>query len=121
MISKSKNEIPSAGEDLTSSALNEESYKLLADISPDGMMVSTDGIVVYANPVAAKIWEARDAQEVIETKAVDLVHPDYLGLSENRHAETQVGNSNLPVAQFKIITFRGNEKFCGIHGRRNYY
>ena len=94
---------------------------LSADISPDGMMVSTDGIVVYANPVAAKIWEARDAQEVIGTKAVDLVHPDFLGLSENRHAETQVGNSNLLVAQFKIITFRGNEKFCGIHGRRNYY
>jgi hypothetical protein len=32
------------------------------------MIASTEGIVVYANPAAEKIWEARDPQEIIGTK-----------------------------------------------------
>ena len=91
--------------------LGEERYRQLVELSPDGVLVSTGGVVVYANPDAREIWETSDSQELVGINALDLVHPDSLDLSKARQAQTREGLPNLPVAEIKIVTLKGNEKF----------
>ncbi len=89
----------------------EERYRQLVELSPDGVLVTTNGVVDYANPAALEIWEASDSQELVGINALDLVHPDSLDLSTVRQAQTREGLPNLPGAEIKIVTLRGNEKF----------
>ena len=49
---------------------------LLADLMPDGLMVVSDGIIVFANPSLQKIFGAKSPDELLGKLATDLVGPE---------------------------------------------
>ena len=54
---------------------SEERYRQLAEASPEGIFVHTDDVIVFANRSLAKILGAATPDELIGTRALDVVPP----------------------------------------------
>ena len=50
-------------------------FRRLLDHSPDGILVHAEGLVIYANALAAQMCGATDEQALIGKLAIDLVYP----------------------------------------------
>ena len=55
---------------------SEERYRRLAEVSPDGIIVHTDGKVTFANPMMASILGASVPDEIVGREAIDFVPED---------------------------------------------
>ena len=51
-------------------------YRLLVDLSPDGIVVHQAGLIVYSNAAALRFVGAATIEEVVGSPIVDFVHPD---------------------------------------------
>lgn len=65
---------------------SEERYRLLTDASPDGILVTIDNRIVYANQSAAQIFKATTASEVIGRSLFELIHQKHHNRILARHA-----------------------------------
>ncbi len=55
---------------------SEARYRSLVDLSPDGIIVHSDGMVVFANSAALKLVGAPPGYSLEGQRVVDYVHPD---------------------------------------------
>ena len=55
---------------------SEQRYRLLAELSPEAIIVQTDEGIVYANPAAAGLFGARTVETLLGRGVADFVHPD---------------------------------------------
>jgi len=55
---------------------SEERYRLLAELSPEAIIVQTDDGIVYANPAAASLFGARSVETLLGRAVADFVHLD---------------------------------------------
>lgn len=63
---------------------SEERYRNMARILPDGVVIHSEGIIVYANEAAHRIIRAEYPGQLIGFKVLDFVHPDYRELVVKR-------------------------------------
>jgi len=56
----------------------EERYRALVDLSPDGVVVSSNGYIEYANLAAERIWGEGRRGGLAGMRAEQLIHPDEL-------------------------------------------
>ena len=68
-------------EDLTES---ETKYRELVDNSPDAICIYSNGKIVFVNKESLKLIAAKNPNELIGKKAIELVHPDYRSLALER-------------------------------------
>ena len=75
---------------LTTNSINEidERYRIFAELSPDAVVVTIGGNVVYANNAAAVLWGASLPSELVGNSAMALTCADYHGLTLKRQPET---------------------------------
>src|SRR6185436_11317655 len=69
----------------------EERYRTLIELAPDGVMVSSGGIVEYANPAAARILKAGNVQRLLGTRTEEYVQPDARERYRERAAYLEAG------------------------------
>ncbi len=55
---------------------SEARYRSLVDLSPDGIIVHSEGVVVFANAAALRMCGADSDQLVLGRSVLDFVHPD---------------------------------------------
>ncbi len=55
----------------------ERHYRQLVELSPDAIVVHSEGKFTYLNPAAQKLWGASSAKDLIGKSILDVVHPDY--------------------------------------------
>jgi PAS domain S-box-containing protein len=63
---------------------SEERYRTMARILPDGVVIHSEGVIVYANEAAHRIIHAEYPGQLIGFKVLDFVHPDYRELAVKR-------------------------------------
>ena len=63
---------------------SEERYRTLVRILPDGVVIHTDGVIVYANEAAHRIVHADKPDQLIGIHVIDFVHPDYREMVSKR-------------------------------------
>src|SRR4029079_13535640 len=63
---------------------SEDRYRRLVDEAPIGIFVNHDNRFAYVNAEAVKIFGAASADELLGTPILDRVHPDSLGLAQER-------------------------------------
>ena len=51
-------------------------YQLLVDLSPDGIVVHQNGLIVYSNTAAARFVGSPTTEQVVGSPITDFVHPD---------------------------------------------
>jgi diguanylate cyclase (GGDEF)-like protein/PAS domain S-box-containing protein len=80
---------------------SEERYRLLSELSPEAIIVQSDGCVVYANPAAATLVGAADVEALLGRPVVDFVDPDYRENFSAREGHLRKSHqSDLKVEKF---------------------
>jgi len=73
-------------------------YRLLVDLTPDGIVVHEAGRIVYANPAAVRFVRAGSTAEVLGRPIVDFVHPDSVPAMLQRISDlTEPGATSEPA------------------------
>lgn len=70
---------------------SEQRYRQLVEVSPEAIVVQSEGRFVYVNPAAIKLWAASSAEELVGKPILDLVHPDYRELVRQKIQGIQDG------------------------------
>jgi|SRR5579859_6313923 len=68
---------------------SEERYRVLVESSPEPIAVHSQGIVVYANPAAARLMGAAEPARLVGMPVLDFVHPDDRPVVIDRIRRTQ--------------------------------
>jgi PAS domain S-box-containing protein len=56
---------------------SEHRYRRLVELSPEAIVVHSEGKILYLNPTAQRLWGADKPEELIGQSILDRVHPDY--------------------------------------------
>ncbi|HEX2090782.1 MAG TPA: PAS domain-containing sensor histidine kinase [Longimicrobiaceae bacterium] len=86
----------------------EDRFRNLVELSPDGILVHGEGIVLYINPAGVRLWGAADPEELLGSSVLDLVGPEYREIVQERIAELKTGQR--PGALEQQITRRDGTK-----------
>jgi PAS domain S-box-containing protein len=65
---------------------SEERYRSLVELSPDAILVHSEGKLVYVNTAGAKLLGVALPDELIGKPALDLIHPDYREIARESSA-----------------------------------
>lgn len=55
----------------------EERYRQLVELSPDSIMVHSEGRIIFINARGVELLGAGSAEELLGTPIIDFIHPDY--------------------------------------------
>jgi PAS domain S-box-containing protein len=86
---------------------SEERYRRLVELLPDGVVVHSEGRVVFANPASARIISAASAAELTGMPVIEFVHPEYRELALKRIKQSLGEASSAPLAEEKFIRLDG--------------
>ena len=86
---------------------SEERYRRLVELSPDAVVVSCDGKLVFLNTAATKLLGATQAEELIGTRMIDFIHPDYRMSCEKRWLQIKGGMKEMPRVEEQILRLDG--------------
>jgi PAS domain S-box-containing protein len=86
---------------------SEERYRRLVELSPEAIVVQSEGKLVYANPAAQRLWGAANADELIGRSILDLVHPDSRELVKSRVREVEELGSPKALSEQKHVRLDG--------------
>jgi PAS domain S-box-containing protein len=86
---------------------SEERYRLLVDLSPDGICMYTKGRDVFANKSMATILGLQRPEELIGKQHLDLIHPEYRELVKERMAAELTHDMPVPMVEEKVIRYDG--------------
>jgi len=86
---------------------SEENYRNLVELSPDTIMVHSEGKVVFTNSAGLQLIHAKDASEVLGSSAIDFVHPDQRAKIAERIQELTRLGQKLPPLEEKFVCLDG--------------
>ena len=86
---------------------SEERYRRLVELSPEAIIVHSEGKFVYVNPAAQRLWGASRPEELIGKLVLDVVHPDYRERVSKRIREVQELGSSTSLNEQKHIKLNG--------------
>ncbi len=85
---------------------SEQRYRELVQSSPDAVIVHRDGMFLFANPAALRLYAA-DSIEQLQCKTVlDMVHPDDRAAIALRMKQGQDGE-RLPLREARLLRVDG--------------
>jgi len=87
---------------------SEGRYRKFVELSPEAIVVHSDGIVQYVNPAGVKIAGVDNPADLIGKKLMDFVHPDFKRIVEDRIVQATNKNMELPLIEEKIILQDGS-------------
>ena len=82
---------------------SEERYRLLMETLPDGVVVHSQGRVVFANPASARLIGAGRADDLTGKLVMDFVHPDYREIVLKRILQSLSDGVPLPLMKEKFL------------------
>jgi PAS domain S-box-containing protein len=103
-LEKDIEEIKRAEEKLLES---EEHYRLLVENLPDGVIVHSQGRVVFANPASATIIGAASPADLTGKPVIGFVHPDYREPALKRIQQLLRDGIPVPLAEEKFVRLDG--------------
>ena len=86
---------------------SEERYRLLVETLPDGVVVHSQGRVVFANPASATIIGAASSADLIGKPVIEFVHPDYRERALKRIQQSLSEGVPASLAEEKFVRLDG--------------
>ena len=93
---------------------SEVKYRQLTDLTPEGILIHTDGAIIFANNSAARILKARSAEDVIGRRIMDFVHQDYKKAARDRMNIVSNHGTSVPVFEEKLLRMNGEPFFSEV-------
>lgn len=75
----------------------EERYRLLFELSPDGIAVHQDGRVVLVNPAGLRMLGYERPEELVGKPVLEVVHPDFRSMVVERIRQTMETGFSVPL------------------------
>jgi PAS domain S-box-containing protein len=85
---------------------SERRYRDLVDLSPDAIFVHADGRFVFANRSAARLLGAEDPSDITGKPVLEVVHPDYRRVVEQRIHDEAAGRA-APLLEQRFVRLDG--------------
>jgi len=82
-------------------------YKHLLEITPEAIVIHSNGKIVYINPTAVKMIGGKNEKEVIGRNVMDFIHPDSIPLIKERIQSMLTKQKVAPFVEEKFITLKG--------------
>jgi len=86
---------------------SEERNRLLIDSSPYGIIIHSEGKIIFVNPQAMKIFGAKSPDELIGKPILDTIHPDYHNMVNERILIEERGEI-APLIEEKFLRMDGS-------------
>lgn len=86
---------------------SEERYRLLVELVPDGIIVYSDGVIVFANPRVLELAGTSSLDDLVGKSIFDFVHPEFKEFVARR-VQTSAYQPPLPPAEEKFIRLDGS-------------
>ena len=86
---------------------SEQRYRRLVELSPEAIVVHSDGWIRYANPAAQRLWGADRPEQLIGRSVLDRVHPDYQDTVRRRVRQVQEDGAATELNEQKHIRLDG--------------
>jgi PAS domain S-box-containing protein len=86
---------------------SEEQHRLLVETLPDGVIVHSQGRVVFANPASARIIGAVRPADLIGKPVIEFVHPGHRELALRRIQQSLRDGIPAPTAEEKFVRLDG--------------
>jgi PAS domain S-box-containing protein len=86
---------------------SEERYRRLIAVSPYAILVNRGDRVIFANDQAIKLFGAVKAEEILGKSPMELFHPDYHAVIQERVHELLEGKQFVPVIEEQIVRLDG--------------
>jgi diguanylate cyclase (GGDEF)-like protein/PAS domain S-box-containing protein len=87
---------------------SEERYRTLVEWSPDPVLVHRQGVVLYVNPSAVRIFGARAAEDLVGKHTSDLIHPDCREEQSARMAALMDNLTVKPMVESRFLRLDGS-------------
>ena len=88
---------------------SEERYQRLVELSPDAIIVHTEGRIVFVNGAGVRLLAATSSAELIGKPIINFVHADYRESVRKRIDQTLHENIEVPFAEEKFVRVDGVE------------
>ncbi len=89
---------------------SEERYRRLVELSPEAMLVHSEGKIVYVNPAALKLFGA-DPEEGLGKSIFEYIHPDYHEIIAGRVKRLYENSEPTELIEAQLFRPDGNEMF----------
>ncbi|MNS18945.1 Alkaline phosphatase synthesis sensor protein PhoR [compost metagenome] len=86
---------------------SEERYRRMVELSPDSVVVHSEGRIVYVNAQTLKLLGASHPSEVVGTPVAERVHPDYRELAAERIRRMMTNRSVEPLIEEVMLRMDG--------------
>lgn len=86
---------------------NEERYRQLVELSPDGIFIQCEEVFVFANSAMASILGAENSRELLGRKVMDFVHPDHRQAVLDRNRLLIDQREMVPLIEKRLIRLDG--------------
>ncbi|MFH0736336.1 MAG: PAS domain S-box protein [bacterium] len=93
---------------------SENKYRKLVENSPDGIVIYTEGKIVFVNNKSLSLLGATNENELIGKSVIQFVHPDYHSIVIARMKKAQTEGVVLPLMEEKFIKLDGSELYVEV-------
>ena len=93
---------------------SEKKYRLVAENANEGIVISQDGFIKYANPKALKIIGCSE-EEILTRPFIEFIHPDDRDLVTERNLRRLKGDNVPSVYSYKIVDREGAVKWVEVN------
>ncbi|MBN2223181.1 MAG: PAS domain S-box protein [Deltaproteobacteria bacterium] len=93
---------------------SEERYRQLVEVSPDAVIVYSDGKIMYANPAAIDLIGVASAEELTGRNILDFVHPDYVDTIVESIQESLEADAPARMLEEKFVRTDGQIIDCEV-------
>jgi PAS domain S-box-containing protein len=86
---------------------SEDRYRRVVELSPDAIIVHSEGLVVFANAAAARLVGAAAPSAIVGRSVLDFVHPDYRSVVVERVREMVDQGARAPLIAERFLRLDG--------------
>ncbi len=84
-----------------------ESYRALADWTPEAILVHRLGTIIFVNPAAVRLFGASSAQQLVGHQTLELIHPDFRG-SQTARMQAIIDRGEIePMVESRFLRLDG--------------
>ncbi len=93
---------------------SEKRYRDLVELSPDGIVVHSEGIIVFSNAATARLLGLERGEQAVGRPVMEFLHPDYRHVASQRIRQTTDEGRMAPVVQGKFVKADGTVFFADV-------
>lgn len=79
---------------------SEERYRQVVELSPDAIIIHSEGKIHFANKAAVSLYRA-SLEGLVGKEVIDIIHESYHNISSNRIKQILFQNKSVPLMEMK--------------------